>query len=123
MMAFQIHGSININKEEMPVSLYEKGSELVQKGRDIIMSGRDMAIRKSEKVLKTERMKMEIKEIKEQKEDKLRELARKVYEQYTKNKLTDPELIELCQDVKTLQWQIDEKWTAINNLKAQKETH
>ena len=46
-------------------------------------------------------------------------LAHKVYELYAKNKLTDPELLSLCQDIKTLQWQIDESWTEINHLSKQ----
>ena len=101
-------------------SLYEKGSDLIRKGKDLLVSGKDMAIRKSEKVLKIERIKMDIKSLKKEKEARLKDLARKVYEQYTQNNLTNEELIAICQDIKTLQWQIDEKWTEVNNLKAQK---
>jgi hypothetical protein len=102
-------------------SLYEKGSELVRKGKDILIGGKDAAIRKSEKVLKIERIKMDIKTLKQEKEEHLKELARKVYELYTQNNLTNPDLLSICQDVKTIQWQIDEKWTEINNLKSKKE--
>jgi hypothetical protein len=103
------------------MSIYEKGSELIQKGRDFIKDSRDMAIRKSEKLLKIERIKGDIKELKAEKDDKLKDLARKVYELYTQNNLTHPELLGICQDVKTIQWQIDEKWTEVNNLKVKKE--
>ncbi|MFP4496819.1 MAG: hypothetical protein ACLFQV_01310 [Vulcanimicrobiota bacterium] len=102
-------------------SLYEKGSEIIEKGKNFLLSGKDIAIRKSEKVLKIERIKMEIKDLKKEKEKQLQSLARKVYEQYTQNNLTNPELVSICQDVKTYQWQIDEKWTEINNLKAKKD--
>jgi hypothetical protein len=102
-------------------SLYEKGSELMRKGKDVLVGGRDAAIRKSEKVIKIERIKMDIKTMKEDKEEHLKELARKVYEMYTRNNLNDPELISICQDVKTIQWQIDEKWTEINNLKSKRD--
>jgi len=103
------------------LSLYEKGSELVRKGKNLLKSGKEMAIRKSERVLKIERIKMDIKQLKKDKEEILKDLARKVYEQYTQNNLANPELVSICQDVKTMQWQIDEKWTEINNLKAQRD--
>jgi hypothetical protein len=102
-------------------SLYEKGSELMRKGKDMITGGRDAAIRRSEKVLKIERIKMDIKTMKGEKESHLKELARKVYEMYTQNNLNNPELISICQDIKTIQWQIDEKWTEVNNLKSKKD--
>jgi len=103
------------------VTLYEKGSELIRKGKDIIRGGRDYAIRKSEKLLKIERLKMDIKTLKKEKEERLKDLARKVYELYAHNNLTNPELLAVCQDIKAMQWQIDEKWTEVNNLKARKE--
>lgn len=102
------------------MTLYEKGSELLRKGKDFLKDGRDKAIRKSEKILKIERLKTDIKDLKREKDEKLKDLARKVYEQYTQNNLTNPDLLAICQDIKTIQWQIDEKWTEINNLKAQK---
>jgi uncharacterized protein YpuA (DUF1002 family) len=102
------------------LSLYEKGSELIRKGKDLLKGGREYAIRKSERVLKIERLKMEIKAMKKEKEEKLKDLARKVYEQYTQNNLTNPEQIAICQDIKAVQWQIDEKWTEVNNLKSKK---
>jgi hypothetical protein len=103
------------------LSLYEKGSELVRKGKDLLRTGRDLAIRKSERVLKIERIKMDIKQLKKDKDDLLKELARKVYELYTQNNLTNPELLSICQEIKAMQWQVDEKWTEINNLKAQRD--
>jgi ferritin-like metal-binding protein YciE len=102
-------------------SLYEKGSELMRKGKNLLAGGTDAAIRKSEKVIKIERIKIDIKSMKQEKEEHLRELARKVYEMYTQNNLSDPGLISICQDVKTIQWQIDEKWTEINNLKSRRD--
>jgi hypothetical protein len=103
------------------LSLYEKGSALVRRGQDFLKSGRDLAIRKSEKVLKIERIKMDVKQLKKEKDDYLKDLARKVYELYTQNNLTHPELLGICQEIKAIQWQVDEKWTEINNLKSQKD--
>lgn len=103
------------------MSLYEKGSEIIRKGKDIVQGGKDFAIRKSEKLLKIERIKSDIKTLKNDKDEKLKDLARKVYEQYTQNNLTNPDLLAICQDVKAIQWQIDEKWTEVNNLKARKD--
>ncbi len=102
------------------MSLFEKGSELVRKGKDLIKSGKDQIIRKTEKTLKIERIKMDIQNLKREKEERLKDLARKVYELYVQNKLTNEDLISICQDIKTLQWQIDEKWIEINNIKSRK---
>ncbi|MCD4783158.1 MAG: hypothetical protein K8T10_04920 [Candidatus Eremiobacteraeota bacterium] len=102
------------------MSIYEKGSELIRKTKDILKDGRDYAIRKSERVLRIERVKADIKTFKKEKDEKLKDLARKVYEQYSRNNLTNPDLLAICQDIKALQWQIDEKWTEVNNLKAKK---
>ncbi len=103
------------------MSLYEKGSELIRKGKEMIQGSKDFAIRKSERMLKIERLKMDIKTLKDEKEERLKDLARKVYELYTQNNLTNPEMIAVCQDIKAMQWQIDEKWTEINNLKVKKD--
>lgn len=81
-----------------------------------VQKGRDAAIRSSEKMLRVSRLKMDVQEMREQKDQKMRELAHRVYELYAQNKLGDPELVSACQEVKTLQWQIDERWTEINHL-------
>jgi hypothetical protein len=81
-----------------------------------VQKSREAAIRNSEKMLKIQRLKMDVQSKREEKEKKMQGLAHKVYELYAKNKLTDPELLSLCQDIKTLQWQIDESWTEINHL-------
>lgn len=87
------------------------------KGAGRVMGkGTEKALRGSEKMLRVQRLKMDVQEMREEKEQKMRGLAHKVYELYAQNKLTDPELLGLCQDVKTLQWQIDERWTEINHL-------
>ncbi|MCA9796997.1 MAG: hypothetical protein AB7S38_11125 [Vulcanimicrobiota bacterium] len=81
-----------------------------------VQKSKEAAIRSSEKMLRIQRLKMDVQEKREEKERKMQALAHKVYELYAKNKLTDPELLAMCQDVKTLQWQIDESWTEINHL-------
>lgn len=81
-----------------------------------MQKSKEAVIRGSEKSLKIQRLKMDVQSKREEKEKKMTGLAHKVYELYAKNKLTDPELLSLCQDIKTLQWQIDESWTEINHL-------
>lgn len=81
-----------------------------------MQKGRDAAIRGSEKMLRVSRLKMDVQEMREQKDQRMRDLAHKVYELYAQNKLSDPDLVASCQEIKTLQWQIDERWTEINHL-------
>ena len=81
-----------------------------------VKRGKDAAIRGSEKMLRVSRLKMDIQEMREEKDKKMRDLAIKVYEMYAQNQLSDAELVTFCQDIKTLQWQIDERWTEINPL-------
>lgn len=78
--------------------------------------GKEAAIRNSEKMLRVSRLKMDVQELRGQKDKKMHDLAHFVYELYTQNKLADPELLAICQDIKTMQWQIDEAWTTINHL-------
>lgn len=95
------------------MSLFDKVGQQAKKGLD-------MAIRSSEKMMRIERLKLDIAEFKRKKTSFMKELANKVYEEYTKNMVQDPELIRVCQEIKSQQWQIDERWTEINNLKNDK---
>lgn len=97
------------------MGLVDKVSEGISKGKQIVQQSKEMAIRKSEQMLKIERLKMEINDIRKMKDARMKALARKVYELYTHNELKDPELVNFCQELKTLQWQIDERWTEINH--------
>ncbi len=103
------------------MSLFDKMNEGVKKGLEIAQKGREIAIRKSERMLRMERLKDEIAGLRRQKDNQLKSLARKVYELYQRNELTQPDLLAMCQELKTVQWQIDEKWTEVNHLKAEPE--
>jgi len=103
------------------MSFIDKVAEQVQKGRDLAARGKEVAIRRSERMLKIERIKIDVTEVRKEKDQKMKALARNVYELYTQNALTNPDLIAVCQEIKTLQWQIDEKWTEINNLKSERD--
>ena len=81
-----------------------------------VQKGKEAAIRNSEKMLRIQRLKMDVQEKREEKDKRMQALAHKVYELYAQNKLQNKELLAMCQDVKTLQWQIDESWTEINHL-------
>ena len=91
------------------------GDSLKGAGKSV-QKGKEAAIRSSEKMLRVSRLKMDVQEMREQKDKRMRDLALRVYELYSQNKLGDPELVSMCQEVKTLQWQIDERWTEINHL-------
>ena len=83
----------------------------------MIRSGPGSPVRNTEKALRVQRLKDGIRDLREQKEQKMRDLAHKVYELYTQGTLQNPDLLAACQDIKTLQWQIDERWTEVNHLK------
>ncbi|HXE73185.1 MAG TPA: hypothetical protein VNO81_11050 [Candidatus Nitrosotenuis sp.] len=99
------------------MSLFDKVGDTLREAGKGVRKGREAAIRRSERMLRIERLKMDIKDLREEKEQKMRDLAHKVYELYTQNSLANPELVALCQEIKAMQWQIDEKWTEINHLK------
>lgn len=96
---------------------FDKLSDSIREAGKGVTRGRQAAIRNSEKMLRVERLKMDIRDLREQKEQKMRDLAHKVYELYTQGTLQDPNLLGMCQEIKTLQWQIDERWTEVNHLK------
>jgi hypothetical protein len=104
-------------RETLRMGVFDKMNEGVRKGKELVQMGKEAAIRRSEKMLRIERLKMEITELRKAKDARLRALARKVYELYTRNELKDPELLAVCQELKTLQWQIDELWTEVNHRK------
>jgi hypothetical protein len=95
------------------MSLFDKVGQGAKKGID-------MAIRTSEKMMRIERLKLDIAEFKRKKTGLMKDLAGKVYEKYTQNMIQDQELVQICQEIKAQQWQIDERWTEINNLKNEK---
>ncbi len=99
------------------MGVFDKVQEGVKKGKQLVQQSKEMAIRKSEQMLKIERLKMEINDLRKTKDARMKALARKVYELYTRNELKEPELINFCQELKTLQWQIDERWTEVNHHK------
>ena len=91
------------------------GDSLKGAGKSVQKS-KEAAIRSSEKMLRVSRLKMDVQEMREKKDKQMQELALRVYELYSQSKLGDPELVAICQEIKTLQWQIDERWTEINHL-------
>lgn len=99
------------------MGVFDKVNESVKKGKELVQQGKEAAIRKSEHMLRMERLKMEINDLRKTKDTRMKALARKVYELYTRNELKEPDLVNFCQELKTLQWQIDERWTEINHAK------
>jgi hypothetical protein len=103
------------------MTFMEKLGEQVKKGRELAQRGKELAIKKAEKSLKIERLKLDINELRKKKDRDMKTLARKVYELYCQNQLDNQELINLCQEIKTNQWQIDEKWSEVTHLKELKD--
>lgn len=99
------------------MTFLDKVSEHVKRGKEIAQRGKEVAIKKAERTLKVERLKIDINELRKKKDRDMRNLARKVYELYTQNQLDNQELVSICQEVKTTQWQIDEKWGEVSHLK------
>jgi signal transduction protein with GAF and PtsI domain len=103
------------------MTFLEKVGEHVKKGKEIAQRGKELAIKKAEKSLRIERLKIDIDDMRKKKDRDMRTLARKVYELYCQNQLDNQELVNLCQEIKTTQWQIDEKWSEVSHLKEVKE--
>lgn len=99
------------------MTLPDKISAGIKKGTELVKKGKEIAIREAEKAMKIERLKMDIQDLKKQKEHKMKIISNRVFELYTKNQITDSDLLSLCQDIKTVQWQMDEKWGEINTVK------
>ncbi len=92
----------------------KKGAEYVaEKGGEL----RDKAIRSSEKFARGQGLKLDIDTIQEKKQKKLKQLSYLVYNLYIKNEIKHPEVNAICDEIRTLQWQIDEKRTEINMMK------
>lgn len=103
------------------MNFLDKVSEHVKKGKQIAAKGKELAIRHAEKSLKIERLKIDVNELRKKKDRDMRTLARKVYELYCQNQLDNQDLISICQEIKTVQWQIDEKWAEVSHLKEMKD--
>jgi len=103
------------------MTFLDKVGEHVKKGKEIAQRGKELAIKKAEKSLRIERLKIDIDDMRKKKDRDMRTLARKVYELYCQNMLDNQELVNLCQEIKTTQWQIDEKWSEVSHLKELKE--
>lgn len=92
----------------------KKGAEYVaEKGGEL----RDKAIRGSEKFARKQGLKLDIDSVQDKKKKKLKQLSYLVYNLFTKNQITHPEIAAICEEIRTLQWQIDEKRTEIDMIK------
>ena len=92
----------------------KKGAEFVaEKGGKL----RDQAIRSSEKFARSQGLKLDIDTIQDRKKKKLKQLSYLVYNLYVKNEISHPEISAICDEIRSLQWQIDEKRTEIDMMK------
>ncbi|MCR4783433.1 MAG: hypothetical protein K6A35_02815 [bacterium] len=79
---------------------------------------RDELMGSAELHLKVERLKGEVKSLRDEKDKLLNGIALKIYERYVQGQISDPDLRATCQAVQLKQWEIDEKWAEINRIKA-----
>lgn len=78
---------------------------------------RDELVSSAETRLKIERLKAEVRSLRQEKDGLLNGLALKVYERYVKGEIQDPDLQAACQAIQLKQWEVDEKWAEINRVK------
>ena len=109
-------GTSDVSKNPSGMGLFDMLGDSLKEASKTMLKGKDAAIRGSEKMLRVSRLKMDVQEMREEKDRRMRDLAHRVYELYAQSKLNDQDLVTMCQDIKTLQWQIDERWTEINHI-------
>ncbi|MBI2264815.1 MAG: hypothetical protein HYU64_06530 [Armatimonadetes bacterium] len=78
------------------------------------------AVRESERFTRLAGLNLDIKSLEREKQERPKKLAYRVYEMYTRNLISDQDLIAICQEVKTVQWQIDEKRAQVDEQKRAK---
>ena len=81
-----------------------------------VARGKEAAVISAEKHLRIERLKLNIRELREEKDKHMAQLSHKIYERYAAGTLQDTELLAACQAIKMLQMQIDERWTEIKSI-------
>jgi len=102
---------------EIVLQRVKKGAEFVaEKGSEL----RDKAIKSSERFARTHGLKLDVENLNEKKQKKLKLLSYLVYNLFKKNEIKHPEISAICQEIHNLQWQIDEKRTEIEMIKQQK---
>ena len=77
---------------------------------------REAAVCSAEKRLRIERLKINIRDLRAEKERLMNMLSHKIYERYVQGTLQDTELLAACQSIKMIQMQIDERWTEVNSI-------
>ncbi len=77
---------------------------------------REAAVCNAEKRLRIQRLKINIRDLRAEKERLMNMLSYKIYERYVQGTLQDTELLAACQSIKMIQMQIDERWTEINSI-------
>lgn len=91
------------------------GNSLKGLGESVARS-KEAAVMGAEKRLRIERLKIDIRELRDEKEKLMNQLSHRIYERYVNGTLQDTELLAACQSIKMLQMQIDEKWTEVNSI-------
>ena len=99
------------------MAFFKELTEKIQKGTEFAKKSTEFAIKHAEKSLKVEAVKVDISALKKELDKKMTALALKAYSLYESNALENEEAVELCKSIKTLHWQIDEKWNEVEVIK------
>jgi len=99
------------------MSFLDEIQKKLKQGQEFAKKGTEFAIRQAERSIKSESIKVDIAALKKDLDKKMIALAVKAYDLYEKNAIDDEEIIELCKNIKTLRWQIDEKWNEVEKIK------
>lgn len=104
----------------MTKSFLDKMTEQMKKGRSLAQQLPERAMKTAEFALKTEGLKVDVAALKKKKDRYMMLLASKAYELYSRNSLDEPEMLALCREIKSVQWEIDEKIADISVVKEEK---
>lgn len=96
--------------------IWDKLGESLKGLGDTVSKGQEAAMLSAEKHLRVKRLKLNINELREEKDRAMSQLSHTIYERYINGTLQDAELLKACQAIKMLQMQIDERWTEVNSI-------
>ena len=99
------------------MNLFEGLSKTLKQGTELAKKGAEIIAKQTEKSIKIESLKADITTEKKQLDKKMKRLASRIYSMYEKNEIEDPELIEMCKEIKKIKWNIEKKYSEIETLR------
>ena len=99
------------------MNLFEGLSKTLKQGTELAKKGAEIIAKQTEKSIKIESLKADITTEKKQLDKKMKRLASRIYSMYEKNEIEDPELIEMCKEIKKIKWNIEKKYSEIETIR------